>query len=164
MVLKVIVGSLGALWGSYNMYMRYIWPFSVDGHFQITQCTCLRMVRKSKIAGKRAKTSEIWDSMLIVICIWGTFDLLVFKLLSFCKKCWTSPQRPIPWGDFFQNRMLSSVGHRDCTHQKQSWSLHFWDIFVTDNEERPLEQRKPHWPTNYLMCLCAIQVNIRYFW
>ncbi len=32
-------------------------------------------------AGCRVKRSEIWESGVVVICIWGTFDLLVFKVI-----------------------------------------------------------------------------------
>ena len=39
------------------------------------------MACNSKTAGRRAKYSEIWDSGVVVIYIWGTFDLLVFKVI-----------------------------------------------------------------------------------
>ena len=34
-----------------------------------------------EIAGRRAKLSEILDSGVVVICIFSTFDLLVFKVI-----------------------------------------------------------------------------------
>ncbi len=34
-----------------------------------------------EMAMRRAKLSEIWESGLVVTCIWGTFDLLVFKVI-----------------------------------------------------------------------------------
>ncbi len=37
----------------------------------------------SKTADRRAKQNEIWLSGVIVICIWGIFDLLVFNFGSF---------------------------------------------------------------------------------
>ncbi len=32
-----------------------------------------------KTSGRRAKRSEIWDSWIIFLHIWGTFDLLAFS-------------------------------------------------------------------------------------
>ena len=44
------------------------------------------MTCNSKMAGRRAKWSEIWDSVTLVRHIWGTFDLVGFKVIlgSFC--------------------------------------------------------------------------------
>ncbi len=39
------------------------------------------MACNSKMAGRRAIRSEIWESGVIVTRIWGTFDLLVFKVI-----------------------------------------------------------------------------------
>ncbi len=49
------------LWGSCNIYMWYLWPFSVQGHFGVIQCACLNMACNSKTAGHRPEQSEIWD-------------------------------------------------------------------------------------------------------
>ena len=56
---------------TYGMYLtlqgsRLFWGHSVD----LPQFACI-----SKTAGRRAKGSEIWDSWILVIHIWGTFDL-----------------------------------------------------------------------------------------
>ena len=45
----------------------------------IIECTCLKVASNSKTAGHRGKWSEI--SGVVVVCIWGTFDLLVFKVI-----------------------------------------------------------------------------------
>ncbi len=39
-------------------------------------CICLRMTCNSKKTGYRVERSEIWDLLVVVTCIWGTFDLL----------------------------------------------------------------------------------------
>ncbi len=67
--------------GSCHMYMGHLWPFSVLGHLGFIQCSCLKMACNSKIAGCRMKRSEIWESWVVVVCIWGTFDLLVLKVI-----------------------------------------------------------------------------------
>ncbi len=36
--------------------------------------------RYLKTAGHGVKGNEIWDSGIVVVCIWGTFDILVFKV------------------------------------------------------------------------------------
>ncbi len=46
------------------MYTGYLLPISVQGHFEVIQCTCLKMACKSKAAGHKAKQSEIWG----VVC------------------------------------------------------------------------------------------------
>ncbi len=60
--------------------MGYLWAFSVKRYFGVIRCTCLQMAGKSKTAGHRVKCSDIWSSDVIVVCIWGTFDLLVFSV------------------------------------------------------------------------------------
>ena len=39
------------------------------------------MACSSKMAGRRAKGSEIWDLEVLVTCIWATFDLLVLNVI-----------------------------------------------------------------------------------
>ncbi len=39
------------------------------------------MACNSSTAGRGAKLIEIWDSEKVVLCIWDTFDLLVFKVI-----------------------------------------------------------------------------------
>ena len=65
----------------YLYIYRVIWPCGVQGQFGVIQCTCLKMACISKRAGHRAKRSEIWDSWTIVINIWGTFELVGFKVI-----------------------------------------------------------------------------------
>ncbi len=48
----------------------------------LVRCTCFETAYSSKTAVRRAKRSKIWDSGLVVTCIWGTFDLLVFNTIS----------------------------------------------------------------------------------
>ncbi len=36
----------------------------------------------SEMAKRRAKQGDICDSQVVVTCIWGIFDLLVFKILN----------------------------------------------------------------------------------
>ncbi len=38
------------------------------------------MACNSKMVGRRTKRTEIWESRVVVTCVWGTFDLLVFKV------------------------------------------------------------------------------------
>ena len=58
------------------MHMGYLW-----GHFGVIQCTCLKMACNSKMVNGRATRSEIWDSWLLVTCIWHTFELLVLNII-----------------------------------------------------------------------------------
>ncbi len=39
------------------------------------------MACNSKTARRRAKRSEIWDSWILVTYIWGTYDMVVFKVI-----------------------------------------------------------------------------------
>ena len=39
------------------------------------------MASNSEMASHGSKRSEIWDSGVVVACIWGTFDLLVFNVI-----------------------------------------------------------------------------------
>ena len=39
------------------------------------------MACNSKMAGRRANKSEIGDVGVVDACIWGTFDLLVFRVI-----------------------------------------------------------------------------------
>ncbi len=39
------------------------------------------MACNSKTAGYRDKRTEIWDSGIVVPCIWSTFDILVFRVI-----------------------------------------------------------------------------------
>ncbi len=41
----------------------------------------------SKRAGRRAKRSEIWDSGIVVIHIWCTFDLVVSNVIWGVIRC-----------------------------------------------------------------------------
>ncbi len=53
------------------------WDHSVH-LFQI----CLTQGCTSKeVAGRKVKRTEIWDLIVVVICKWGTFDLLVFNVI-----------------------------------------------------------------------------------
>ncbi len=52
--------------GTYTIYMGYLWPFSVEGHLGVIRCTCLKVACNSKMAGHRAKRSEIWDLRVLV--------------------------------------------------------------------------------------------------
>ncbi len=67
--------------GSCGMYIGYSWPFIIQGYFGVIWCTCLKMVCNSKTASHRAKWSEIWESWVVVTCIWGSFNLLAFNLV-----------------------------------------------------------------------------------
>ncbi len=49
------------LGGGCDMYMGYLSPFGVEGHFEVIRCTCLKMACKSYMANRRAKLSEICD-------------------------------------------------------------------------------------------------------
>ncbi len=64
--------------------MEYIWPFTVQPHLGVIRWTCLKM------AGDRVKRSEIFDVGVLVTYIWGTFDLLVFRVIlgPFSCHCW----------------------------------------------------------------------------
>ena len=73
-------------------YMGYIWPCRVQGHFGVIRYTCLKMTCISKTAGHRAKRTEIWDSGILVVHIWGIFDLVGFKVIwcNCLKIAWIS--------------------------------------------------------------------------
>ncbi len=70
----------------YNINMGCLWPFSVQGHLGVIRCTCLK-----KMAGHKAKRSEMWDSGLLSYVhgtpltfqcsrpFWGSFGVLVSK-------------------------------------------------------------------------------------
>ncbi len=45
------------------------------------------MACNSKIAERREKVSEIWDSWILVTHIWGTFDLVGFKVIFGVIRC-----------------------------------------------------------------------------
>ncbi len=65
--------------GSCNMYGVPL-AFSVLCHFGVIRCTHLEMGCNSKMAGRRVKWSEIWESV-VVICIWNTFDIIVVSII-----------------------------------------------------------------------------------
>ncbi len=65
---------------TYPVY-KVIWPCRGQGKFGVIQCTCLKMTYISKRTGLRAKQSEIWDSWTLVAHMWGTFDLVGFKVI-----------------------------------------------------------------------------------
>ncbi len=46
------------------------------------RCTCFQMACSSTNAEKREKRSAIWDSGILVTCIWATIDLLLFKIIG----------------------------------------------------------------------------------
>ncbi len=63
-------------------YMGYFCPGRVQGHFGVIQHTCLEIPCISKTAGQRAKLTEIWElDITSYAYIWGTFDLVWFKVL-----------------------------------------------------------------------------------
>ncbi len=49
--------------------------------FGVIWCTHLKKTCNSKRASRRVKQCETWDLEVVVVCIWGTFDLLVFKVI-----------------------------------------------------------------------------------
>ncbi len=61
------------IWGTFD-YVGFI-------IFGVIQCTCLKMAYNLTTAGFRAKQSEIWDLGALVAHIWGTFDLVRFKVI-----------------------------------------------------------------------------------
>ncbi len=60
---------------------RVIWPCRVQGQFKVIRCTCLQMAYILKMARRRAKWSNIWDSWILVTYMWDTYDLLMFKAI-----------------------------------------------------------------------------------
>ena len=48
--------------GRYDMDMGYFGPFSVRGHLEVVQYTCLKIASNSKTAGHKTKRSKIWNS------------------------------------------------------------------------------------------------------
>ncbi len=42
-------------------YIGYLGPRSVQCHFGVIQCTCLKMLCNSKTPGCQAKQIEVWD-------------------------------------------------------------------------------------------------------
>ena len=59
------------------MHMGHLWLYSIACHFGFIQCTSLKMACNLKMTGRRVKLGEIWDSGVVAICIWSTFDLSV---------------------------------------------------------------------------------------
>ncbi len=60
---------------------RYFVNRRTDGRTDTQSESNKRKSNKSKslkMAAHRAKISEIWDSGVMVTCIWDTYDLLVF--------------------------------------------------------------------------------------
>ncbi len=45
------------------------------------QCNCPKVLCNSKPAGRKGKRSEIWELGVAVIYAWGTFDLLMLKVI-----------------------------------------------------------------------------------
>ena len=65
--------------GKCGMHMRYLWHFHVQGHFGVIWCTsCLNMGCNSNTTACWAKRVEIWESLLVLVCIHNTFEILVF--------------------------------------------------------------------------------------
>ncbi len=103
LILKVMLGSCGALvskWhvtrkqltveklnlrigGSCYMYLRFLWPFWVQGNLGAIQCYWLKMTCNLKSACQAIEQSrEIWDTVMLVTCtsIWDTFEILLFSV------------------------------------------------------------------------------------
>ncbi len=57
------------------MYMWGTFDLSVQGHFDVIWCTCLKIACNLLMAGRRAEQIEICDLWIVVTCILGTFDL-----------------------------------------------------------------------------------------
>ncbi len=97
----LVVERNGPKFGNHEHWLyiyKVIWPCRVQGHFRVIQCTCLKISCISKRAGRRAKWTEIYESRTLVIhiqgnltlwgsrsiwitYIWGTYDLVVFKVI-----------------------------------------------------------------------------------
>ena len=43
----------------------------LQGHSGLIWCTCLKMACNSKVACFRAERIEIWESWVVVICVWA---------------------------------------------------------------------------------------------
>ncbi len=55
---------------------------TVQGHLGVIRCTCLKMACFSKMADCRMKRTEIWDSSLRTLYLYGgTFNLSVLKVI-----------------------------------------------------------------------------------
>ncbi len=100
--LKVILGSFGARFLFFSKWpvIKKGWPWSetdwnlgsgtlvthISGTFdlvgfKVIWCTCLKMACRSKTVGCGAKWSEIWQSRTPLTFIWGTYDLVVLKVI-----------------------------------------------------------------------------------
>ncbi len=73
-------------WGCCNMFMGCLWPFIVQGHFGVIWSLCLKMTCNLKIAGRGMKHTESWESVVVVISIWGT--LILTLELSCSRSFW----------------------------------------------------------------------------
>ncbi len=62
-----------------NLYVGYIWPFKVMWGSFGALVSKWHVTRKQLAAEHRC---EIWELVAVVICIWSTLDLLVFKVIS----------------------------------------------------------------------------------
>ncbi len=72
--------------------------------------------RNSKSAGRKAKWDEIWETGIILfVCIWGSFDLLVFKVILGLfgalvpKRAWYIAGTSIP--EFENNKSMYEIFH-----------------------------------------------------
>ena len=77
-------GKQTEMWESGCGSQLYEIPFNLlvcKVNLVIIQGTFLKLACDSKMAANRAKWSEICDSGDVTISIWGTFDLLVFKVI-----------------------------------------------------------------------------------
>ncbi len=73
--------TLGLWANKRNIYMGYLdWPFSVQGHFGVIRCTCLKLACKSKMGVCRAKLIEISKSWVWCYIYIGYLDFLVLKV------------------------------------------------------------------------------------
>ncbi len=82
----------------YNMYGVPL-TFSVQGHFGVIQCACLKMACNSKRDDYRAKQTEIWDLGLVVWHRLSTFECNYVKMTCNLKK-----------KDWLQSKMGWNVG------------------------------------------------------
>ncbi len=64
--------SLYGIWGIFDLLVFKV-HFAVILHL-------LKMVCNSKMTGHRMKWIEIWDSKVVLTCLWDIFDLLMFHV------------------------------------------------------------------------------------
>ena len=87
------------------------------------------MACNSKLARPTAKLSEIWDSWILVTKIWGTFDLVGFKVILGSFSALVSEWPVKMAGCRLKQSEIIELRHTSNTYMGQ-YSLHLCTAFL----------------------------------